>query len=86
MFEIANEVENVFAQTFETMECTSAVEFGWLKNKFIDKPQDKKGKTKALKYEEMNIEEIKNKVFTDCSEKINETVNTYLTEQMVLDN
>jgi len=34
----------------------------------------------------MNVDEIKNKVFADCSEKINETVNTYLTEQMVLDN
>jgi len=49
VFEIANEVENVFSQTFETMECTSTVEFGWLRNKFADKPQDKKGKTKALK-------------------------------------
>lgn len=47
--DIANEVENVFAQSFETMECTSLVEFGWIKNKFTEKPQDKKGKTKAVK-------------------------------------
>ena len=51
-------------------------EFWWLRNLFTDKPQDKKGETKALKFEEMIVEEIKNKRFLDCSKKINQTVNT----------
>jgi hypothetical protein len=34
----------------------------------------------------MNIDEIKNKVFTDSTEKIHEIINSYLTGKMILDN
>ena len=42
IYDTSCEVENVFTQTFETIECTSLVGFGWIKNKFTDKPHNKK--------------------------------------------
>jgi len=62
----AEQVDKFFRESFETLECSSNIEFGMLKNKFTEKVPDKSKKQKLLKYEELNIEEIKNKVLTEA--------------------
>jgi len=64
---VVSQIDTAFKTTFETLECTSIVEFGMLKNKFTDKVPEKNKKVKTVKYEEINITEHKERISKEVS-------------------